>query len=278
MAQFFRISLKTAPAILGIGSYSTADPLLQWHQPADKWQIVATTFGGVVTCNGFEVPFRPSTVLVFPPRARCQIVRAGPEPYQQLYCWFQPDDSKEEEVAVPQCKEIGDRMTWLIQDWLRVIDRLPFSRVSQVSLVWQVLWSIAEGPQNVRRSVYVERVEELIHDRISRSIRVADLAREVQLSQSQLNRLFRQEHGTTVQEYIRLERVNLACRLLTSTTEPIKSIAVRCGVPELSNFGKLVRDTLGASPRQIRAERKLPSLFVDLQHSEEKAQTRAGRV
>ncbi len=264
MAQYFRLSLNKPPDVLGIGSYDTRETVQEWHQSSDQWQFIAAAHGGIVTCNSFEVRFEPRSLLVFPPRARCKIRREGALPYHQAYCWFRPTQTKEDEVAVPQCVAIHDRWDSLNYEFRRAIDRLPFSRTSRVALAWQVLWSIAQGPQNVRRSVYVEQAEELIHTNLSERLRVEDLASTLQISPSQLVRLFRQEHGTTVQEYIRLARVNLACRLLTSTTEPIKSIAVRCGVPELSNFGKLIRDSLGSSPRQIRSERKVPTVFVDL--------------
>lgn len=140
--------------------------------------------------------------------------------------------------------------------WNRAFDRVQFNKVGVQAWVWDVLWFLAAGQELVRTNMYVESAERLIQQRMSQKIVISEMADELEISHSQLVRLFREEHGTTIQEYIRTQRTVLACRLLTETTRPIKSIASAVGVPDLQQFSRMVKDATGASPRTLRTERR----------------------
>ncbi len=84
------------------------------------------------------------------------------------------------------------------------------------------------------------------------SLRVAEIARRLDVSQSALLNWFQAEHGTTVLGFIRQTRAREACRLLATTTLKVKEVAARVGVPDLHRFNKLVRSHAGLSPRQYR--------------------------
>jgi transcriptional regulator GlxA family with amidase domain len=67
-----------------------------------------------------------------------------------------------------------------------------------------------------------------------------------------LVRLFRRHLETTPVAYIRKRRAEHAKHLLIHTTLPMKSIARQIGLTDLQQFNKLLRKTLGRSPRAIR--------------------------
>ncbi len=58
--------------------------------------------------------------------------------------------------------------------------------------------------------------------------------------------------GRTVPDFSRAKRVQEACRLLSTTSRTIKSIAGAVGVPDLAQFNKLIRAETGTSPRKFR--------------------------
>jgi transcriptional regulator GlxA family with amidase domain len=101
----------------------------------------------------------------------------------------------------------------------------------------------------------VRKVKQMIELRLTERLCVADLAREVGLSQNHLTRLFRQATGATISEYIRSLQIERARYLLTHSTLSIKSIAQEVGVQDLHRFNKMVRRNLGAAPRTVRASR-----------------------
>ena len=70
-----------------------------------------------------------------------------------------------------------------------------------------------------------------------------------------LSRLFQRQTGEKFSEYLRRRRMELACRLLLETQEPIPVIAERCGYLDAKTFREAFRLTVGMSPREYRRQR-----------------------
>jgi len=159
-------------------------------------------------------------------------------------------------VGLPLVTDVTNVFDGWEKQWGRAFDRSQFARTGVVAWIWSVLWHLSSGPENVRTNIYVEEAERIIQERMASKIGVLELAKELEISHSQLVRLFRSEHGTTIQEYIRVQRTVRACRLLTASTSSIKSIAAQVGVPDLHQFSRMIRNATGVSPRQMRTERR----------------------
>lgn len=252
----FRINLNEPPNLSGYAAFPSPHQTLEWHQPIDRWQMLVVSHEGVVSCDGRIAPYGPRSLLIFPPRARCRLERSGMEAYEHIFVWFVPQESSSDFVGIPLVTDISAEFDSWETQWKRAFDRIQFTRTGVRSWMWSVLWHVAQGPENVRTNLYVEEAERLILERLTMKISVIELAKELSISHSQLVRLFRSEHGTTVQEYIRTQRTVRACRLLTSTTHSIKTVANLVGVPDLQQFSKMIRNATGVSPRQMRNERR----------------------
>lgn len=251
-----RISLSSPPNLSGFAAFENKNDRVEWHQPVDKWQFLVLSHSGVLSCNGRVVPFGSRAALVLPPRARCRIDRSGASAYEHVFCWFSVSEGTEDSVAMPLVSDVSVVFDAWEKQWNKAFDRIQFSRTGVRAWLWDVLWYLAAGQEKIRTNLYVEEAEKIIHDRIQKKIVILELASELQISHSQLVRLFREEHGTTIQEYIRVQRTVRACRLLTETTQPIKAIASAVGVPDLQQFSRMIRDATGVSPRMLRVERR----------------------
>jgi AraC-like DNA-binding protein len=86
---------------------------------------------------------------------------------------------------------------------------------------------------------------------------VADLARQVYLSETHFRRLFHEVFGTSPVQFIRQRRIERACSLLRSTTNPIKQIAADCGFAEEAFFSRVFHQALGTSPAAYRRAKLL---------------------
>jgi len=206
---------------------------------------------------------------VFPPRARCRLERSGQEAYEHIFLWFTPSDVSDDVVALPLVSDVSAVFDAWETHWKRAFDRIQFTRTGVRAWLWDVLWHVSQGPENLRRNVYVEAAEKAIDQRLASKIVVLDLAKELEISHSQLVRLFRAEHGLTIQEFIRIQRTVRACRLLTTTTSPIKSIATAVGVPDLQQFSRMISNATGVSPRSMRQERRGFDAHIVSSHSPE---------
>ena len=81
------------------------------------------------------------------------------------------------------------------------------------------------------------------------------IAAQVGFSPEHVSRLFKQETGMNLIDYIQTERLNAACNLLLSTAMPISEIAMRTGYDNFAYFSKAFRKFTGVAPSQYRKGR-----------------------
>jgi transcriptional regulator GlxA family with amidase domain len=81
---------------------------------------------------------------------------------------------------------------------------------------------------------------------------VGELAREVHLSRGQLQRLFKQEMGVLLGDYLVDQRLRKAADLLVSSNMSIKEIAFAVGYEHHSSFTRAFENRFSQSPKQYR--------------------------
>lgn len=93
---------------------------------------------------------------------------------------------------------------------------------------------------------------------------LAKLAEKFSCSRVTVNNYFRRFAGSTAGDYIQRERIWLACRLLTETNEPLKSLAPKCGFANEYYFSKVFHNTTGKTPIQYRKSAHESGDFSDI--------------
>ena len=76
------------------------------------------------------------------------------------------------------------------------------------------------------------------------------------LSVSQFRKLFRQDVGIPLPQYINNTRMSSAVHLICNTDKKILSVALESGFNDISYFNKLFRNSFGMTPREMR-DRKI---------------------
>lgn len=94
----------------------------------------------------------------------------------------------------------------------------------------------------------VKRME----DTLDRPLSPTEIARDLGLSQRQLERQFQQQLGRTPVAYHRDLRLDQARRLLSQTSLPVTEIAFSCGFGSASHFARLYRTRFGRLPNEDR--------------------------
>ena len=103
----------------------------------------------------------------------------------------------------------------------------------------------------------VEAVMEEINARYARPQNLADLARQLNMSQAALSQLVRRKTGKTYSELVQEKRMEKACELLACSQETIVAIADRTGYADQFYFSKLFKRTFGLSPNAYRKKMKM---------------------
>ncbi len=120
----------------------------------------------------------------------------------------------------------------------------------------------------------LDRILDMLHKHYAERIGVEDLCAVGNMSPRTLHRVFVNQCGESVSDYLRKLRVGRACMLLLETDLPISVIAARAGFFNLSNFNRLFLRTRQMTPMQLRRfvqeHGRLPkfSVFAETSDSE----------
>ena len=93
-----------------------------------------------------------------------------------------------------------------------------------------------------------------LHERYGEKITIQDICRELGCSKSALLVAFKNEYGTTLNDYLCQIRIEKAKKLLTSTNMSISAIADATGFYDQSYFSKVFSSRLGMTPSEYRKE------------------------
>ena len=98
-----------------------------------------------------------------------------------------------------------------------------------------------------------ERFENAIISGVIEGLSIEDLAQRCCYSLSTFKRRFNEHYNIPPHRWILQCRLNIACRLLTKTDEPVSSVASICGFVNNSHFIATFRRHHGLTPRKYRS-------------------------
>ncbi|MFA6506900.1 MAG: AraC family transcriptional regulator [Treponemataceae bacterium] len=104
-----------------------------------------------------------------------------------------------------------------------------------------------------RQRELIDKVKELVDSRLSdRALGTAAIASEVGLSASYLRDLFKKSEGIALLEYVGKARLALAKRLLTDSSDPVRSVCDQAGFINYSYFFTYFKKMTGCTPSEYR--------------------------
>lgn len=83
-------------------------------------------------------------------------------------------------------------------------------------------------------------------------IKVSDIAKIVNMSDSALSHFFKSRTSRSLVDYINDIRIGQATKLLLETTHSINEICYMCGFNNISNFNRIFRTCKGSTPSKYR--------------------------
>jgi AraC family transcriptional regulator len=102
----------------------------------------------------------------------------------------------------------------------------------------------------------IRRVIAHVEANLSRRIHVGELGRLLGLSASHFCRAFKCSFGATPREYVLRRRIEVSQALMLTTSEPLSSIAVTCGMCDQQHFTRSFRRLVGQTPSAWRRTRR----------------------
>jgi AraC-like DNA-binding protein len=99
----------------------------------------------------------------------------------------------------------------------------------------------------------LETINRLLDAREPRPATIADLARHLDISESNLRARFRETAGVPLGQYLRNYRINRAMALLRTSDLPVSEVADESGFASPQAFSRAFREATGQSPRAYRS-------------------------
>ena len=116
---------------------------------------------------------------------------------------------------------------------------------------WLALWQGKRG--RAPHQDAVERVIDMMHERIGEGWTVSEMARAAHLSVRRFRQVFHAATGQAPKAFYDRLRVNLAERMLRQGTHNVAEVASRLGFSSPFHFSKSFRNLTGKPPSAIRA-------------------------
>lgn len=99
-------------------------------------------------------------------------------------------------------------------------------------------------------------VKYYVKNNLTRKLTLTDIAWNLHCSTVTLTEHFRAEFGITIMEYVTRKRMELAEKLLLSTAEPLREVAVASGFSDVEYFSRTFKKHHGISPAAWRKASK----------------------
>ncbi|MFP3155029.1 AraC family transcriptional regulator [Lachnospiraceae bacterium ZAX-1] len=99
----------------------------------------------------------------------------------------------------------------------------------------------------------VNRVKEMIHERISDSIKISELVFITGTSAAKLQNDFKTAFGSTIHKYLQSRRMDIALLEIENTDKPLQIIAQEIGIKKPSHFSEIFKRTYGMTPMEYRS-------------------------
>jgi AraC family transcriptional regulator len=103
-----------------------------------------------------------------------------------------------------------------------------------------------------RRGDWILRIEAILRERFSKPPSLTELGEMVHVHPVHVARTFRKRLRCSVGDYVRMLRVEAACRQLRQTDLPLAEIAADAGFADQSHLSRTLKRYMGISPMSLR--------------------------
>lgn len=137
---------------------------------------------------------------------------------------------------------------------LRLLTAQYFPDIMNTDLVLPELQT--NQPSRITYRPEIKRALSFIDSNLSRSFSLRDIANHVYLSESYLSKLFKQELGLSLIQYVNVRKLEQAKIMLRNSDASIEAIAKNLGFSRTSYFCKLFKDNTAETPHSYRKKYK----------------------
>ncbi|NUU68249.1 helix-turn-helix transcriptional regulator [Enterobacteriaceae bacterium BIT-l23] len=244
-----------------------------WHQCLE---ILWISKGyGIVVVDNQHYTARPGRLFIFPPFRlhKVQVDTSASNPYHRTTMHIDQSEvlgamrdfprqqhqfsllsSSEAPAQICDLNERSAFVEQILGDF-GALEREGSHHTSDVAfLVMQMMTFLPPRPEawRPRNPTVSARIMAWVERHYSEKFSLDRLAQEIGLSRSYTSRLFRQQTGGSLHEYLLSRRIKRACELLRTTALPVEAIAAAVGFSDVTWFITSFKKMMNSTPLQYR--------------------------
>lgn len=136
-------------------------------------------------------------------------------------------------------------------------DHIRDMRINQqlsalLSLLMENSWRPGAQRHRPEGNKSLQAVKNYLDENYHKKITLDDLAERFYINKFYLTRLFREQYGSSVINYLLYLRISRAKELLRFTELSVEEVGERCGMPDANYFSRAFRKIEGMSPSEFR--------------------------
>lgn len=253
--------------------YSTSAIYYHWHQCVELLYI--SSGYGIVVVDNQHYTARPGRLFIFPPFRlhKVQVDHSDKNPYHRTTMHIEQSVVESALSAFPrhqaqfaalaasnlpaQIYDLCEHAAFIeriLEQFQRLEDNEQTTACEVAFLMMQLMTFLPEQPQRYppRQQTVASRIMNWIEAHYASKFSLDQLACDLGLSRSYTSRVFRQQTGGNIHEYLLTRRIKRSCDLLRNSDESIDAIALAVGFGEVTYFITCFKKMMRQTPLQYR--------------------------
>ena len=253
--------------------YTTSVLYYHWHQCVELLYI--SSGYGIVVVDNQHYTARPGRLFIFPPFRlhKVQVDHSDENPYHRTTMHIEQSVVESALSAFPrhqaqfaalaasnlpaQIYDLSEHAAFIeriLEQFQRLEDNEQTTACEVAFLMMQLMTFLPEQPQRYppRQQTVASRIMNWIEAHYASKFSLDQLACDLGLSRSYTSRVFRQQTGGNIHEYLLTRRIKRSCDLLRNSDESIDAIALAVGFGEVTYFITCFKKMMRQTPLQYR--------------------------
>lgn len=113
-------------------------------------------------------------------------------------------------------------------------------------------WHPESSKINSHKKYDLQTIKEYLDENYKEKINLEDLAEKFYINKFYLTRIFKEQYGCSISNYLQQKRITKAKQLLRFTDDSIETICMKCGIDDANYFGRLFKKVEGVTPGSFR--------------------------
>lgn len=155
-------------------------------------------------------------------------------------------------LSVENSFSMADSMIQQVEEINSIPEIEAFKRECQYLYAEAVRDEKERGRTDDEKNPLVRKVKEYIFSHLHDKIKVADIAKDLQVNPNYLSDVFNKYENTTIKKYILYEKIRRSQNLLKYSDYNIQEIAFYLGFSSQSHFTRRFQEITGISPNEYR--------------------------